>query len=187
MGHLLLSLRTEKEDARNAVRHCRDDLNRARSYVDDSQKKVSIVESQIRSLTGQIECMNWQCLQLQEEVSKIRSLIVFVKKSVNFWSLFEDLSNHGVKRTDLLQKIVSKATEKGDYGALQKHSTQHIASTFIEAWEEMKTKAKSGGPNHILEIEFRCSFCGIQYTALPYLIQSAFVCMNCHSRYSYLK
>ena len=90
VGPLLDIFKREEKEARDAVRRCRNDLDRARSDVNNSHRKISIVESQIRSLTDQIERMKQQCLQLQKEVDKIRSLIVFVKNSVYFWSLFKE-------------------------------------------------------------------------------------------------
>ena len=93
-------------------------------------------------------------------------MIVFVKKAVEFWLLFKQISEHSVDCTALLQKIVTQAAERVDYPALQSESNQHIADTFIDAWEEMETRTEYGGPNHVMEIEYRCSLhsvCSVSY------------------------
>ena len=159
-------------------------MDSARSAVNASQGRISNVQSQISSLTNQIECMKQQRLQSQKKIDEIRPVIVFVKKSVNFWLLFKQMLEHGADRTDLLQKIVTRAAEKGDYQALQSKSSQRIAGTFIEAWEELETTAEHGGPNHLLEIDYGCSQCSTQCTALPYINGSAFICMECYSQYA---
>ena len=184
IGAAINDCRREERDARDAVNHRRNDLDSARSAVDASKERISDIQSQISSLTNQIEYMKQQRLQSQKKIDEIRPVIVFVKKSVHFWLLFKQMSEHGADRTALLQKIVTRAAEKGDYQALQSKSSQHVAGTFIEAWEEMETTAEHGGPNHLLEIDYRCLQCNTQCTALPYVNGSAFVCMECYSQYA---
>ena len=178
IGAIINAFSNEEKDAQDAVNRCRNDLDSARSAVNASRRRISDVESQIRSLAERIEHMKQLRLLSQQKLDKIRPFIVLVKKSVHFWLLFKQISEHGVDRTALLQKIVTRAAEKGDdYRALQSRSSQHIADTFIEVWEEMEC----GGPNDILLIEYRCSRCGVQCTALPYVDGSEFICMDCHS------
>ena len=184
IGAIINDCRREERDARDAVSRRRNDLDSARSAVNASQGRISNVQSQISSLTNQIEYMKQQRLQSQKKIDEIRPVIVFVKKSVHFWLLFKQMSEHGADRTALLQKIVTRAAEKGDYQALQSKSSQRVAGTFIEAWEELETTAEHGGPNHLLEIDYRCSRCSTQCTALPYVNGSAFVCMECYSQYA---
>ena len=183
IGSIINACKQEQKDAQDAVNRCTADLDSARSAVNESSRRISNVKSQIRNLGERIERMKSQCLRSQKKLDEIRPLIVLVKKSVHFWLLFKQISEHGVDRTALLQKIVTRAAEKGDdyyQAALQSKSSQNIADTFIEVWEEMEC----GGPNHILLIEYRCSRCSVQCTALPYVNGSEFVCMECHSKYT---
>ena len=186
IGAIINDCRREERDAQDAVNCRRNDLDCARSAINAIQGRISNIQSQISSLTNQIEYMKQQRLQSQKKIDEIRPVIVFVKKSVNFWLLFKQMSEHGADRTALLQKIVTRAAERGDYQALQSRSSQRVASTFIEAWEELETTAEHGGPNHLLEIDYRCSRCSTQCTALPYLDHdgSPFVCMECYSQYA---
>ena len=177
-----MALRGDQAGLLAAVNRCRSDLDNACSAVNASKRRISSIESQIRSLSGQMEHMKQERIPLHKKVEEIRAMIVFVKKSIDFWLLFEHISQHGIDRTALLQKIVTRSVESGDYKAFQSKPSQRIADTFIEAWEEMETTAKQGGPNHILEIEYRCSRCNLQCTALPYVDGSTLVCMACCSQ-----
>ena len=171
------------KDAEDALNRCKAEWDSARSAFNESLRRISNLRLQIMNLGERIERMKSQCLQSQKKLDKIRPLIVLVKQSVNFWLLFKQISEHGVDRTALLQKIVTRAAEKGDdyhQAALQSKSSQNIADTFIKVWEEMEC----GGPNHILLIEYRCSQCSVQCTALPYVNGSEFICTECHSKYT---
>ena len=184
IGAMVNACRDKEKDAQAEVNRCRSNLENARSAVNESRSRVSNVESQIRSLTQQIEYKKQQRLQLHKKADEIKAMVVLAKKSIEFWQLFKQLSEHGDNRTELLQKIVTRATERGNYTALQSNSSQRIANTFIEAWEEMETTAEQGGPNHVLEIQYRCSRCGLQCTGLPYVDGSTHVCMKCHSNHA---
>ena len=151
IGAIINDCRKEEKDARDAVNRRRNDVDNARSAINASQSRISNTESQIRNLTSQIESMKQQRLQSHKKVDEVRALIVLVKKSVQFWLLFKQISENGVDRTALLQNIVTKAAEKGDYRIIQSKSSQRIANTFIEAWEEMAMQY--GTSNDILEIE----------------------------------
>ena len=177
IGATVNACKDEEKDARAVVNCHRNGLDNARTLVNEG---ISNIESQIRSKTIEIECKKQQHLQLHNERNKIKAIIVLVKKSVEFWLLFKQISEHGVNRTELLQKIVTRATEKGNYQALQSKSSQRIATTFIEAWEEMETMAEQGGSNHILENTYKCSQCTQQYTDLPYVYRSTLVCLRCY-------
>lgn len=182
IGAVVNACRDEEKDARATVGCRSSDLENAHSAVNESQRRVSNIESQIKNKIKEIENKKQQRLQLHKRVDEIKARIVLVKKLVEFWLLFKQISEHGVNRTELLQKIATRATEKGDYRALQSKSSQRIANTFIEAWEEMETTAEHGRSNHILEIEYRCSQCSLQYTTLPNVDGSTLVCMKCHSK-----
>lgn len=185
IAQLIISCRGEEKDARDALNRRLDDLNSVNSAVEESERRVSYVVSQITSMAKQIESLKQQRHYCQEKVGIVRNLIAVAKQSIQFWLLFKQLSEHGIDRTALLQKIVSMATgKKNSNTILQSRSSQRIARSFVEAWEEMESTALYGGPNHILKIEYRCSRCSIQYTALPYVDGSSFICMECHTKYA---
>ena len=162
IGAIINECRSEEKDARDAVNRRRNDVDNAQSAINASRSRISNTESQIRSLTAQIEHMKQQRLQSHKKVDEVRALIELVKQSIQFWLLFKQISENGVDRTALLQKIVSKAVEKGDYRVIQSKSSQHIASTFFEAWEEMAMECERSN-----KIEYSCSQFSVQGTALP--------------------
>ena len=183
IGAMVNACRDEERDARAVVNHCRCDLDNARSAVNENQRRISNIESQIRSLTQKIGNMQRQHDQLNQKVGKIKKLIVIAKQSVEFWRHFKDISvQDGIDCAACLRKIVTMAAAEGDYQVLQLQPSQRIANTFIEAWEKMEATLEHGGPNHVLEIEYRCSQCSRQCTALPYADGSILVCMQCHSK-----
>ena len=184
VGAIVNACRKEEEKAWAAVKRRRSDLDDAYSAVNDNKRRISNVVSQIKSLTEQVGRMKQQRSEAHRKVDEIRGLIVLVKKSVEFWLLFKQISEYGADRTALMQRIVTRATEKGDYRVLQSKSSYRIANTFIEAWEEMETTVELGGPNHILEIEYKCSRCGVHLIALPHVDDSTLVCAKCHYKYA---
>ena len=103
-------------------------------------------------------------------------MVIFVKILIKFQLLFEQISQHGVDHTALLQNIVITTVESGDYH-------RHIGNTFIEVQEEMETTTEHGGPNHVSEIEYKCSQFRLQYAPPPYVASFTLVCMAvaCHS------
>ena len=186
VGAMVNACRDEEKDARAVVNRRRSELDNARSAVNESQSRISNTESQISSLTQKIGNMQQQHDQLKQKVGKIKKLIVIAKQSVEFWRLFKDISvQDGIDCAARLRKIITMAVAEGDYQVLQLQPSQCIANTFFEAWEKMETTLEHGGPNHILAIEYRCSQCNLQCTALPYVVASTcLVCMQCHSRHA---
>ena len=171
----------EEESARAEVNRRRNDRDNARSIVYESEQKVGNVKSQIANLIIDIERMRQQRQQSHKKVEKIRSLIVIAKKSVEFWQLFKQTSEHGVDRTDLLRELVTLAANKEEYEAVKSESSPE----FIDAWEDLENKTVYGGPNHIMQIDYKCSRCSVQCIALPHIVGSAFVCTQCHSKLKY--
>ena len=185
IGATINKLRDAEKNAMAEVQRCKSALNNANAKVKASKGEISNIQSQIKNLAQKIKDKEQQSHQLRKKGDKIKGMVVIVKQSVEFWLLFKQISEHGIDRTELLQKIATRATEKGDYRALQSQSSQRIANTFIEAWEEMETTVEHGGSNHILEIEYKCSRCHLQHTALPYVNGStALVCLECYSKYA---
>ena len=187
IGVVVVACRNKEKTARAVVNRCKSDQKKAHSAVNESKKRISSIESQIRSNAKEIEYKKKQRLQLHNKLDEIKAVIHLVKKSVEFWLLFKQISEQGVDRTELLRKIAARATEKGDYQALQSQSSKRISTTFIEVWEEIGTTVEQGELNHILEIDYSCSRCGVQCTALPYVDSSTLVCMECHSKYAQKK
>ena len=152
IGVIINNYKKEEKNAQDEVDRCRSELDSARSAVNEGQRRISNIESQIMSLDIQINYIKQQYLQLHtkhlqlpKEIDKVRVLIDLAKRSVTFWLLFEQTSEHGVDHTTLLQNIITMAAETGDY--------QSKGNTFIEAWEQMTMECK--GSNYIPQIEYK--------------------------------
>ena len=180
LGAIVNSCREDEEKAQSIVNRCRNDRDNARFNVNESERRVSSVKSQIANLTIEIERMTRQRQQSHKKVDNVRSLIVIVKKSVSFWKLFQQSAEHGVERTDLLRKLVTMAANREQYQTV----IQSESSQFIDVWEEIVAKVENDGLNHLVEIAYRCTQCRVHCNALPYIADTRFVCIKCHSEYA---
>ena len=97
------------------------------------------------------------------------------KKSVEFWQLFKQASERGANRTSLLQKIVNKSNEKGDYRTLHSGGSRRVTTAFLEAWEDVESMAKESSSSHNLQIEFSCTSCRRDCIALPHVDSASLV------------
>ena len=180
IGAIVNACRDEVKDARSALDRRRADVESARSAVRQSESQISPLQSEINNLSSQIHSLEQQRAQLHKSRDDIKAAIPIVKKFTEFWEMFKLLSSEGVNRTALLEKIVAIANEKGDYHALQSTGNQHIASNFLEAWEEIESMAGDGATNHMFSIDYTCVQCSTSCKELPHLSGSDFICSSCH-------
>ena len=172
--------KAEVAKAKSNVDRRESDRERARSAVRASENQISSIVSEIDNLEVKISRLKEERLRFHEKAGEIKQDIILIKKSVEFWQLFKQASEHGAGRTSLLEKIVNKANEKGDYRALHSGGSRRVAKTFLEAWEDMESMAEDGGSSHKLAIEFTCAYCRRNCTALPHVDSaSRLVCVRC--------
>ena len=145
------------------VNACNDDVDKSRkrlqrvmSYcqqadaeVRESKRRFTDLQYEMNSLERKIRELRSQQQTYQEKKVKIKHRIIFCKKAINFWELFKQASEHGTNRTSLLQNIVDKASERGDYRALYSRGSKRIATTFLEAWENIETMAIEGQASYL--------------------------------------
>ena len=177
---MINELREEEKRAERRVDQCQSECSSAESSITATQQQISSIQSQISSLSSQLTQMEQQRLKYHKEVGKYKEAIVFLQDAVHFWLLFKQLSDHGVNRTSLLQKIVDKAESKTDLSLLQRDASKRVATTFLDIWEELETKTKDEGSQHMFQMEFRCSKCNGNYTDLPYVRQTEVICKHCY-------
>ena len=177
-------LKQDEERARREVDRCRSECSSAESAITESQQQISSIQSQLNSLSSQLTQMKQQRLKYNEEAVTYREAIVFLQDTVHFWLLFKHLSDHGVNRASLLQKIVDKAESKTDLSLLQRDASKRVATTFLDAWEELKTMIEDEGDQHSFQMEFKCSKCNGNYTELPYVKQTEVICKRCYHQHA---
>ena len=184
MGQVINDLKQDEEKARKEVGRRRNDCSSAESAITTSQQQISSIQLQISHLSSQLSHMKQQRLKYHEEAGKYREAIVFLQDAVHFWLLFKQLSDHGVDRARLLQKIVDKAESKTDLSLLQRDGSKRVATTFLDTWEELESMSEDEGSQHKFQIEFKCTKCNKHYTNLPYVKQNEVICKHCYDQHA---
>ncbi len=182
LGSLINELREEEKKAERHLECCRSDRSNAQSSVEASERQIHTIQSEIASISVQIEEMKQQRLRYHRDAGEVKEAIVFVRESIEFWQLFKEASAHGVNRTELLHRIVEKARETSNLQILRNSASQRVTATFMEAWESMESMAAEGGTKNLLQIAFKCTQCDSNHTALPYVKDESFVCTACYSK-----
>ena len=183
VGAFLNACMDEEKDARSARNRRRDDIDSAKSAIKRSENEISSLQSNINSLSSQIQTLEQQRAELHTLRDKVRMAIPIIKTSIEFWQMFKELSKEGADRTTLLEKIVAKANERGDYH-LECRGGLRTASTFFEAWKKIESVASEGVSNHMFSIDYTCVKCSTRCNALPHLngTDSSFVCSSCYTK-----
>ena len=101
---------------------------------------MSDIETQIASLLQQCENLEAQKLQYDNEAKKMKEAVLFFHRAAMYWKEFQQISEHGIDHTALMQKIIDKANEKEDLSWLRSDANRTIGLTFLEAWEVVETK-----------------------------------------------
>ena len=167
--------------AKERIRRHKNECQIARSAIADSEGKVSSIQTQISKLEERIGELKQKQLTCHGKVDEIKEWIVLLKKSIEFWQLFKQATQHGGNRTSLLKKIIDKANEKGDYRVLLSQGSKRVAKTFLEAWESIESLAIEGASSHLLELQFDCASCIGSYTGLPYVDEKGtLICFQCN-------
>jgi len=58
----------------------------------------------------------------------------------------------------------------------------YIAGTFIEAWGCVEAMIGEGAATYTFQMEFQCSRSQQKQTALPYMQDGSFICIDCFSQ-----
>ncbi len=182
LGALINELREEEKKAERHLERCRSDRSNAQSSVEASERQIHTIQSEIASISVQIEEMKQQLLRYHRDAGEVKEAIAFVRESIEFWQLFKEASAHGVNRTELLHKIVEKARETSNLQILRNSASQRVTATFMESWESMESMAEEGGTKNLLQVAFKCTQCGSNHTALPYVKDESFLCRACYSK-----
>ena len=182
VGQVINELRDEEDKAKQRLSDCRRECSNAEHEVEKAKMQVSEKQSQIASLLSQKQHFEQQRIKYHNEVGKLREAIVFLQKSVEFWSMFQHLCDTGVDQGSHLQNIISIAESNANINVLSEDPTKKIAGSFLDAWEEIHTQAEEGSSCHVFQIEFKCTKCNSNYSDLPQVQQGKVVCNNCYKR-----
>ena len=180
VGQLINELRDEEDKAKRRLNDCQRECSNAEREVAKAKEQVLKIQSQITSLLSQKHHFEQQRIKYQKEASKLREAIVFLQKSVDFWSMFQHLCDTGVDQSSHLQNIISIAESNTNISVLHEDPTNKLAVTFLDAWEQIYTQAEEGSTHHVFQIEFNCTKCNAKYSDLPQVQEGKVVCNNCY-------
>ena len=137
-GEICNRIIDDEKEARRKLDRCRERYNNAERDVRSAQTQVKDVQSELSRISSECNRLKSQSMKCNEEAKKMKDGALFYRHATNFWKDFQQLSEHGVDRTELVKRIVAKAKEREDFSFLTKDPSKHIAMTFLEAWEEME-------------------------------------------------
>lgn len=182
VGQMINELRDEEDKAKRRLSDCRRECSNAEHEIEKAKEQVLKMQSQITSLLSQKQHFEQQRIKYHQEAGKLREAIVFLQKSVEFWSMFQHLCDTGVDQGSHLQNIISIAESNANINVLFEDPTKKIAGSFLDAWEQIHTQAEEGSSRHVFQIEFKCTTCNGNYSDLPQVQQGKVVCNNCYKR-----
>ena len=129
------------EAARRKVGRRQEQVQRAELDVSTTRKDLSDIEEKITTLSQQCGDLEEQKLQYNEEAKKMKEAVLFFRRAAMYWKEFQQISEHSIDRTALMQKIIHKAKEKEDLSWLHSDTTMEI---FLKAWEVVEAKYVEG-------------------------------------------
>lgn len=144
IGELINQLVEDEETARREVERCKDECRNLESDIESTQHELSSMYHENLLLTRDIEKLKRQRYHFNEEALRMKEGVLFFRRASVFWQEFKQISEHGVNRTALVQRIICKAKEKHDLSFLNKGASRRVGMTFLEAWEMMESKCEEG-------------------------------------------
>ena len=144
VGAIINAALEEEEKARREVERCRRECKSKESVLKPLEEEISSMKDEISGLSSQIQEKKELRLHYNEEAKRMKEIAVFFRRAAVFWKEFKQISDHGVNRTVLMQRIITTAQKKEDFSFLFKKSSKLVAMTFFEAWEMMETKIVDG-------------------------------------------
>ena len=144
IGEMINQLVEAEETARREVERCRNKCQSVESDIESTKHELSSMYRENLLLTMDIEKLKLQRYRFNEEALRMKEGVLFFRRASVFWQEFKQISEHGVDRTSLVQRIICKAKEKQDLSFLNKRANRQVGMTFLEAWEMMEAKCEEG-------------------------------------------
>ena len=144
IGELINQLVEAEENARREVERCRDKVNKTELEIESTRVELSRLQRRITTLSGEITKLKQERLSYHEKAGQAKEGVAFFRRASVFWQEFKQISEHGVDRTALVKRIISKAKENENLSFISAKASQRVGLTFLEAWELMETKCEEG-------------------------------------------
>ena len=95
--------------------------------LSDTEAKVRQHESRIQEIQQNVDAKH-------REIGSVKSSIVLLRESTNFWELFTIAAENAEERAVSLKRVVDIAAEVKEYDILREDGTITKAKSFLEAW-----------------------------------------------------
>ena len=123
------------------------DIESKEKDIEHVKADISKINSTIRHIGMQI----WTCRQqiasnkksmqqIHQKITDLKHSIVFEMSAIEFWGFFQISAVRASEKTERLQRIVNRATERRDIKILRSNGTITKAENFVDAWEEVAMK-----------------------------------------------
>ena len=163
----------EEERAEKAISRASNEISRYNDEIADCRRNIHQLDREISSLTMQIDSAKAERDRIHAERGEIKNSIKYLHDVLQFWKEFAQLTEHGTTRTALLQKLAA---------LFEIHTTRASnrlqLQSCLSAWERVENKLERGS-EHLLKINFTCSFCSQNFHSLPHLSNGKFCCIHC--------
>ena len=175
-----VSLADDQRRAEKKIRQCREVISEAERDIRRCNERISQIERETPALTRQIEELEQEAGRYHEERGEMKGLIAFVQEAQTYWEDFAAATQHGAIRAGLVENLARKAQKRRFFSFFTRRTGRREAMSFLEAWEEVQSIAKSGS-EHLFQIDFECSQCERKFRHLPYAHDMQLVCSSCNA------
>lgn len=144
-AEIINKIKGDIDRAKDKLHNQEHAVNEAKRAVSETQNHINNLNHKISEIPGQIERKRSERARRHDETGKIKTAIIFQRKSAQFWNMFLIYTEDAGEQTSYLKKIVEMATKMEDWNILRSGGTRLFQATFLEAWEEVESAAKKSG------------------------------------------
>ena len=105
----------------------------------------------MRRISKEVEQLERQRQERHNELSDVRSMVVFILQAVTFWKEVAELARGAGGKTENIQKIVERAQKKDSVRILTSKGTRIKMKSFKECWMELVQTINSDENNVIFQ------------------------------------
>lgn len=148
------------ESANREIDRCRGNISSISGEINRVERQISDVNSRISTIQQQVSSLEQRQQVLHNQLGEVKNKSAFIGKAVSYFGELQVAVQAGGDRTNLLQKIATKANQEERYTILTSNGTRIVADSFAKAWEEVEDKVVSGD---------NAGFMGITFVTVPHL------------------
>ena len=147
-------------------------LERCNNDVEKVQKKLEVTERQLSEKEKEHH-------SLHQQLDVLREAAAFLRRALQHWKEFAEISKYATSRSDLFRKVIEKVHEKHSIKVLDSKgvSTQYIS--YKQIWAQIGDNLEYGKSNYVIAINYKCSKCENICCNLPFVIKDNLVCEKC--------